>query len=92
MTQAGAVAFDFTARDAVEDVARGKHNRFVVDVEKSAQRLQAKRARAGGRSIVAGRRPCLTPESRIKSALAARRQTPPAAYSSITPGILRTSV
>jgi fluoroacetyl-CoA thioesterase len=37
----------FTARDAVEEVARGKHNRFVVGVEKTAQRLQAKRAKAG---------------------------------------------
>jgi predicted thioesterase len=42
----GAVAFDFSARDAVEDVARGKHNRFVVGIEKTAQRLQAKRAKA----------------------------------------------
>ena len=92
LTLASAVAFDFAARDAVEDVARGKHNRFVVGVEKTAQRLQAKRARAGGRSIVAGRRLRLTPESRIKSALAARRQMPPASYSSMTPGILRTSV
>ena len=43
-----AVSFDFTARDAVEEVARGKHNRFVVGVEKTAQRLQAKRAKALG--------------------------------------------
>lgn len=43
-----AVTFDFTARDAVEEVARGKHNRFVVGVEKTAQRLQAKRAKAQG--------------------------------------------
>jgi predicted thioesterase len=42
-----AVAFDFTVRDAVEEVARGKHNRFVVGIEKTAQRLQAKRAKAG---------------------------------------------
>ena len=41
-----AVAFDFTVRDAVEEVARGKHNRFVVGIEKTAQRLQAKRAKA----------------------------------------------
>jgi predicted thioesterase len=44
----GAVAFDFTARDAVEEVARCKHNRFIVGIEKTAQRLQAKRAKAGG--------------------------------------------
>jgi len=43
----GAVSFDFTARDAVEDVARGKHNRFVVGIEKTAQRLKAKLAKAG---------------------------------------------
>jgi predicted thioesterase len=42
----GAVAFDFSARDAVEEVARGKHNRFVVGVEKTAQRLKAKLAKA----------------------------------------------
>ena len=41
-----AVSFDFTVRDAVEEVARGKHNRFVVGIEKTAQRLQAKRAKA----------------------------------------------
>lgn len=44
----GAVCFDFTARDAVEEVARGKHNRFVVGVEKTAQRLKAKLAKAAG--------------------------------------------
>lgn len=43
-----AVSFDFTARDAVEEVARGKHNRFIVGIEKTAQRLMAKRAKAGG--------------------------------------------
>jgi predicted thioesterase len=42
-----AVAFDFTVRDPVEEVARGKHNRFVVAIEKSIQRLQAKRTKAG---------------------------------------------
>jgi fluoroacetyl-CoA thioesterase len=42
-----AVAFDFTARDAVEEVARGRHNRFIVDIEKTAQRLKAKLAKAG---------------------------------------------
>jgi predicted thioesterase len=42
----GAVSFDFSARDAVEEVARGKHNRFVVGMEKTAQRLQAKLAKA----------------------------------------------
>jgi len=43
----GAVSFDFSARDAIEEVARGKHNRFVVGIEKTAQRLKAKLAKAG---------------------------------------------
>ncbi len=43
----GAVSFDFTARDSVEEVARGKHNRFIVGVEKTAQRLKAKLAKVG---------------------------------------------
>ncbi|MDP2639773.1 MAG: LysR family transcriptional regulator [Betaproteobacteria bacterium] len=42
----GAVCFDFSARDAVEEVARGKHNRFIVGIEKTAQRLKAKLAKA----------------------------------------------
>ena len=42
----GAVSFDFTVRDAVEEVARGKHNRFIVGIEKTAQRLKAKLAKA----------------------------------------------
>jgi len=42
----GAVLFDFTARDSIEEVARGKHSRFIVGVEKTAQRLRAKLARA----------------------------------------------
>jgi predicted thioesterase len=41
-----AVAFDFSARDAVEEVARGKHNRFIVGIEKTVQRLKAKLAKA----------------------------------------------
>jgi fluoroacetyl-CoA thioesterase len=46
--EGAAVSFEFTVRDAVEEVARGKHNRFVVGIEKTAQRLKAKAARAGG--------------------------------------------
>ena len=42
----GAVSFDFSARDAVEVVARGKHKRFIVGIEKTAQRLKAKLAKA----------------------------------------------
>jgi fluoroacetyl-CoA thioesterase len=43
-----AVTFDFTARDAVEPIARGRHSRYIVDIEKTAQRLKAKLARATG--------------------------------------------
>jgi len=42
----GAVSFDFFARDVIEEIARGKHNRFVVGIEKTAQRLKAKLAKA----------------------------------------------
>jgi predicted thioesterase len=42
-----AVSFDVAARDNVEEVARGKHNRFVVDVAKTAERLKGKAAKAG---------------------------------------------
>jgi predicted thioesterase len=43
-----AVTFDFTVRDAVEEVARGRHSRFIVGIEKTAQRLKAKAAKAAG--------------------------------------------
>ncbi len=46
--EGAAVSFDFTVRDAVEEVARGRHNRYIVGVEKTAQRLKAKLAKAGG--------------------------------------------
>ncbi len=42
----GAVSFDFTARDAVEEIARGKHNRFIVGSEKTGQLLMANHAKA----------------------------------------------
>lgn len=41
-----AVSFEFTARDALEEVARGKHSRFVVGVDKTVQRLKGKLAKA----------------------------------------------
>ncbi|MBI1904904.1 MAG: LysR family transcriptional regulator [Rhodocyclales bacterium] len=41
-----AVSFEFTARDALEEIARGKHSRFVVGVEKTVQRLKGKLAKA----------------------------------------------
>lgn len=39
------VSFDFTARDAVDEIAKGVHARFVVDKAKTAERLAAKRAK-----------------------------------------------
>ncbi len=41
-----AVTFDFSARDAIEEIARGRHSRYIVSTEKTAQRLKAKLARA----------------------------------------------
>ena len=41
-----AVMFDVEGRDAVEPIVRGRHSRFVVDVEKTAQRLAAKAEKA----------------------------------------------
>lgn len=42
-----AVSFAITARDAVDNVAKGVHNRFVVNVEQTKGRLKAKAAKAG---------------------------------------------
>jgi hypothetical protein len=41
-----AVTFEFSARDALEEVARGRHSRFVVGVDKTRQRLLGKLAKA----------------------------------------------
>jgi fluoroacetyl-CoA thioesterase len=41
------VVFEFSVRDQVEEVGRGKHVRFVVENAKRAERLAAKRAKAG---------------------------------------------
>jgi len=43
-----AAIFDFTARDALEQVAKGRHSRYIVGIEKTAQRLKAKQAKAMG--------------------------------------------
>ncbi|MDR2239848.1 MAG: LysR family transcriptional regulator [Zoogloeaceae bacterium] len=43
-----AVTYEFSVRDEVEEVARGKHNRFIVGLEKTAQRLKAKQAKVAG--------------------------------------------
>ena len=39
------VTFEFSVRDPIEEVGRGSHVRFVVDMEKSRERIAAKRAR-----------------------------------------------
>ncbi len=39
--------FDFTVTDALDEVAWGKHIRFIVCLEKTAQRLKAKQAKIG---------------------------------------------
>lgn len=41
-----AVSLQITGRDAVDDIVRGTHNRFVVDVGKTAERLKAKASKA----------------------------------------------
>ena len=40
------VVFDVVAADPVETICKGRHERFVVDVEKTRQRLLAKAAKA----------------------------------------------
>jgi predicted thioesterase len=40
------VTFDLNACDSVEDVARGQHIRFIVDVQKSAVRFRQKAEKA----------------------------------------------
>jgi fluoroacetyl-CoA thioesterase len=42
-----AVTLEFEGRDSVETICRGRHSRFVVDVEKTKQRLAAKAQKAG---------------------------------------------
>ena len=41
------VAFEFSVKDPIEEVGRGRHVRFVVDTAKTRERLAAKRASAG---------------------------------------------
>jgi fluoroacetyl-CoA thioesterase len=41
------VTFEFTVHDPIEQCGRGKHVRFVVEKAKSAERIAAKRAKAG---------------------------------------------
>ena len=41
------VTFDLLAKDAIEEISRGSHSRFVVEVEKLRARVAAKAAKAG---------------------------------------------
>ena len=41
------VVLDVIAHDAIEEIARGRHTRFIVDVAKAKQRLAAKAAKGG---------------------------------------------
>lgn len=41
-----AAVFTFSAKDCLEEVARGKHHRFVVDTAKTAKRLTGKLEKA----------------------------------------------
>ena len=45
--QGRAVSFEFEGRDNVEPICKGRHQRFVVDVKKTEQRLAAKAQKAG---------------------------------------------
>lgn len=40
------VVFDVTASDPVDRICKGRHERYVVDVEKTVERLAAKAAKA----------------------------------------------
>ncbi len=41
------VTFDLLARDSIEEISRGSHSRFVVEVEKLRARVAAKAAKVG---------------------------------------------
>ena len=43
-----AISFETTVKDTLEDVGRGVHNRFVVDVQKTYERLTEKRKKVMG--------------------------------------------
>jgi fluoroacetyl-CoA thioesterase len=40
------VSFEFSVRDALDEVGRGRHGRFVVDTAKTKERLAGKRQKA----------------------------------------------
>lgn len=39
------VAFEVTARDPLDAICQGRHERFIVDIDKTAERLRQKAAR-----------------------------------------------
>jgi predicted thioesterase len=41
------IVFQFSVKDPLEEVGRGTHVRFVVEMAKTRERLAAKRAKAG---------------------------------------------
>ena len=41
------VVFEFSVKDPIEEVGRGRHVRFVVETAKTRERLAAKRSKAG---------------------------------------------
>ena len=41
------ITFEVSGNDGVDDICRGRHTRFVVDVKTTEQRLAAKAAKAG---------------------------------------------
>ena len=43
-----AISFEATVKDSLEEVGRGAHNRFVVDVQKTYERLTEKRKKVMG--------------------------------------------
>ncbi len=43
------VGFELVARDGAEEISRGEHGRFVVEVEKLRARVAAKAAKVSGR-------------------------------------------
>ena len=43
------VVLDVVVRDEIEEISRGTHTRFVVEVEKTVERLKAKAAKLAAR-------------------------------------------
>ncbi|MCL2715774.1 MAG: LysR family transcriptional regulator [Alphaproteobacteria bacterium] len=41
------VSFDLVARDPVEEISRGTHSRFIIEVDKLRAKVEAKAAKAG---------------------------------------------